>query len=256
MLISRPFLFVQCRPAGNIERDEKQTIAHAGGLTIGKDLRAHVLLEEPDFDPVRDLDLKDDYSGVIISGSPFKAEPFKAGATATPNAPERRHLHARLTALVQYLLDNDVPTLGLCYGLQMLALASGTSLTDQTSEDLQAVDITITPEGHRDPVTSHLGNTIRAYTGHEDSLASLPAGATLLGRGEHCRYQLVRFGTNIYGTQFHPEITTPGMRIRIDQYGGTYYDATMRDAVTARCMSQDVTSSHRLISAFTDYFRR
>lgn len=251
MPISRPFLFVQCRPAGNIERDEKQTIARAGGLTIGEDLRAHVLLEEPDFDPVKDLDLKNDYSGVIISGSPFKAE-----ATATPNTPERRHLHARLTALAQYLLDNDVPTLGLCYGLQMLALASGTSLTDQTSEDLQAVDITITPEGHRDPVTSHLGNTIRAYTGHEDSLASLPAGATLLGCGEHCRYQLVRFGTNIYGTQFHPEITTPGMRIRIDQYGGTYYDATMRDAVTARCMSQDVTSSHRLISAFTDYFRR
>lgn len=279
MHTAKPFLFVQCRPAGSIASDERQTISEVAGLTLGKDLHAHLLLDEPDLDPVRDLNLKDDYSGVILSGSPFKARhravttlgfalaPTTSGVTphtsdAVTHAPDISddhdllHLYARVSSLVTYLLDNDLPTLGLCYGLQMLALASGTPLTDQASEDLQTVEVTLTPEGRSDPVTGQLDATIYAYTGHEDSLAALPEGATLLGVGAHCRYQLVRFSGNIYGTQFHPEITTAGMRIRIDHYGGTYYDVDTREAVIARCMEKDVTSSHQLLSAFVDYYRR
>lgn len=246
-----PFLFIQCRPDGDIARDEKETIAQVTGLTVGDSLRTHLLLAEPNLDPVHDLDIKNNYAGLIISGSPFGAEIQRDLAE-----PEHLHLHARLSALVRYLLDNDFPTLGLCYGLQMLALASGTALTGLTAEDLQAVEVTLTEEGKRDSVTGKLPPVIRAYTGHADSLAAVPSGATLLASGEHCKCQIVRFGKNIYGTQFHPEITTAGMQIRIDQYGDAYYAAAEREAVIARCMSQDVTSSHRLLSAFTEHYRR
>lgn len=246
-----PFLFIQCRPDGDIARDEKETIAQVTGLTVGDSLRTHLLLAEPDLDPVHDLDIKNNYSGLIISGSPFGAEIQRDLAK-----PEHLHLHARLSTLVRYLLDNDFPTLGLCYGLQMLALASGTALTGLTAEDLQAVEVTLTEEGQQDPVTGQLDPVIRGFTGHGDSLAELPEGATLLGSGKHCRYQLLRLQNNLYGTQFHPEITTAGMQIRIDQYGDAYYAAAEREAVIARCMSQDVTSSHQLLSAFTEHYQR
>ena len=157
---------------------------------------------------------------------------------------------------MHYLLDQDFPTLGLCYGLQMLGQAAGATLTDRTGEDLQAVEVTLTAEGQQDPVTGQLDPVIRGYSGHGDSLAALPEGATLLGSGKHCRYQLLRLENNLYGTQFHPEISTAGMQIRIDQYGDAYYAAAEREAVIARCMSQDVTSSHRLLSAFTEHYRR
>lgn len=246
-----PFLFIQCRPAGKIARDELQTIAEVTGLRIGQELHSYLLPEETDLDLVHDLNIAGRYSAVIISGSPFRAQP----PTGSEN-PIQGQLYNQLMPLMHYLLDQDFPTLGLCYGLQMLGQAAGATLTDRTGEDLQAVEVTLTAEGQADPVTGKLDPVIRGYTGHGDSLAALPEGATLLGAGKHCRYQLLRFNNRLYGTQFHPEITTAGMQIRIDQYGDAYYAAAEREAVIARCMTQDVTSSHRLLSAFTEHYRR
>ncbi|WP_122819933.1 glutamine amidotransferase-related protein [Varibaculum vaginae] len=246
-----PFLFIQCRPAGKIARDELQSVSEVTGLGVGQDLQSHLLPEESDLDLLRDLDIANAYSAVIISGSPFRAQ--------LPNSSEKSmsgQLSNQLMPLIHYLLEQDFPTLGICYGMQMLALASGIALTDHTGEDLQAVQVRLTTEGQADPVTGQLEPIIRSYTGHGDSLGDLPGGATLLGSGKHCHYQLLRFKNNLYGTQFHPEITTAGMQIRIDQYGNAYYAAAERKAVIARCMNQDVTSSHRLLSAFTEYFRR
>lgn len=246
-----PFLFIQCRPAGKIARDELQTIAEVTGLKIGQELHSYLLPEETDLDLVHDLNIAGRYSAVIISGSPFRAQP----PTGSEN-PIQGQLYNQLMPLMHYLLDQDFPTLGLCYGLQMLGQAAGATLTDRTGEDLQAVEVTLTAEGQADPVTGKLDPVIRGYTGHGDLLAALPEGATLLGAGKHCRYQLLRFNNRLYGTQFHPEITTAGMQIRIDQYGDAYYAAAEREAVIARCMTQDVTSSHRLLSAFTEHYRR
>ena len=246
-----PFLFIQCRPAGKIARDELQTIAEVTGLRIGQELHAHLLPEETGLDLVRDLNIAGRYSAVIISGSPFRAQP----PTGSDN-PVQGQLYNQLMPFMHYLLDQDFPTLGLCYGLQMLGQAAGATLTDRTGEDLQAVEITLTAEGQQDPVPGQLDPVIRGFTGHGDSLAELPEGATLLGSGKHCRYQLLRLQNNLYGTQFHPEITTAGMKIRIDQYGDTYYEASEKQEVISRCMSQDVTSSHRLLSAFTEHYQR
>ena len=246
-----PFLFIQCRPAGKIARDELQTIAEVAGLEVGNELHAHLLPEENDLDLLRDLDIENGYSAVIISGSPFRAS-LPTGSAES----EEQQLNNRLIPFMRYLLDKDFPTLGLCYGMQMLGLAAGATLTDRTGEDLQAVEVTLTAEGLSDPVAGKLEPVIRGYTGHGDSLAALPEGATLLGSGNHCRYQLLRFKNHLYGTQFHPEITTAGMQIRIDQYGDAYYAAAEREAVIARCMTKDVTSSHRLLSAFTEHYRR
>lgn len=246
-----PFLFIQCRPAGKIARDELQTIAEVTGLKIGQELRSHLLPQETDLDLLRDLDIAGGYSAVIISGSPFRAQ-----QPTGSEDPVQRQLYNQLMPLMHYLLDQDFPTLGLCYGMQMLGQAAGATLTDRTGEDLQAVEVTLTAEGQGDPVTGQLDPVIHGYTGHGDSLAALPEGATLLGSGKRCRYQLLRFKNNLYGTQFHPEITTAGMQIRIDQYGDAYYAAAEREAVIARCMTQDVTSSHRLLSAFTEHYRR
>lgn len=246
-----PFLFIQCRPAGKIARDELQTIAEVTGLKIGQELHPHLLPEETDLELLHDLNIAGGYSAVIISGSPFRAK-LPSGS----EDPVQRQLYNQLMPLMYYLLEQDFPTLGICYGMQMLTLASGGTLTDRTGEDLQAVEITLSAEGKDDPVTGQLDSVIRSYTGHGDSLAELPAGVTLLGSGKHCHYQLLRFKNNVYGTQFHPEVTTAGMQIRINQYGDTYYAAAERAAVIARCMNQDVTSSHRLLSAFTEHYRR
>ncbi|MBS6381726.1 MAG: hypothetical protein KH407_10565, partial [Streptococcus sp.] len=92
-----PFLFIQCRPAGKIARDELQTIAEVTGLKIGQELHSYLLPEETDLDLVRDLDFKNRYSAVIISGSPFRAQP----PTGSDN-PLQRQLYNQLMPLMHY----------------------------------------------------------------------------------------------------------------------------------------------------------
>lgn len=247
--MQRPFLFVQCRPAGAIASDERATIEELGGLREGDSLRSLMLVDDPHCDPASDIVL-DDYAGVIISGSPYSAS---AGLEAAD--PVRAHLQRRVADFVAVLGERDYPTLGLCYGLQMMAVVAGETLSEDYTEDLQAVTVTLTDEGLADPVTRNLPPVMRAFVGHTYALARTPREATLLGRGEFCTQQLLRFGRHRYGTQFHPEITTPGMQLRIDAYSGHYYAPDQARAVVERCMSQDVTSSHHIIRAFVDHYR-
>ncbi|MBD3689458.1 gamma-glutamyl-gamma-aminobutyrate hydrolase family protein [Nanchangia anserum] len=244
-----PFVFVQCRPAGVIADDERATIERLGGLREGESLHSLMLFEDPDVDPARDLDL-DAYAGVIISGSPYSAVEENEASD-----PARAHMYARVARLARTLIERDIPTLGLCYGLQMLAVAQGERLIDTVPEDLQAVSVHLGEAAAADPVCRGLAPTIRSFVGHTYALERTPPGATLLGRGEYCTQQLLRWGDNVYGTQFHPEITTAGMKLRIDTYAGHYYNADEARDVIDRCMSQDVTSSNAMISAFVDRYR-
>lgn len=244
----RPFLFVQCRPEGAIAEDERASVARLGGLHVGTTLVPLMLLDEPAWDPSTDLDL-DAYAGVIISGSPYSAI-ARAGEEARVT-----HMRERAVRLAARLLDEDYPTLGLCYGLHVLAVAMGEPLTDAYSEDLQAVDVTLTDEGLADPVCARLPARLRAFVGHTDAICAPLPGGRLLGQGGFCKHQLIRVGAQVYACQFHPEITTAGMRLRIDAYAGHYYGARERDAVIARCMHEDVESGNALITAFVDAFR-
>ena len=283
-----PFLLLQCRPDGPIARDEVACIARLGGLSVGTSLEPHLMLDEPEFDPAQ-LDLKGLYSGVIISGSPYSAGLLDDGHHNTPASPvpaaeelfsseqvsdlertdldvdsqaraetpaEIAHLDRRVCALVRRLLDEDIPTLGLCYGLHHLALGAGGVLTTQTSEDLQAIDVTLTPEGVADPVTGQLDPVFSSYVGHSFSMADMPQGATLLATGPKARRQLVRFNRCAYGSQFHPEITADGIFLRVDLYRGTYFQEDEYEAVVKRVSGAHVESSSHLIAAFVRHFTR
>ena len=139
--------------------------------------------------------------------------------------------------------------------MQAVAIALGGSLIDGFGEDLQAPVITLTDEAAHDAVASRLPPTFRAYVGHSESVGTPPGDAVLLATGDFCRTQMVRWGRNVYGTQFHPEITTPGMRIRIDAYGDAYYPAHEKAAVIARCDAADVEGGNRIITEFVRRYR-
>lgn len=207
------------------------------------------LLNPSEPDP-SDLDLGK-YSGVIITGSPF-------GYAHPQNTKSVQHLlvEERVGSLARRVVAEDFPTLGICFGLQALARTTGGTLVGGFAEDLQAPTITLTEEGKADPLTGRLGGEFRSYTGHSEAVGHLPPNTTLLATGSFCHVQMVRWGKNVYGTQFHPEITTKGMRIRINSYGDTYYPADQKEQVIARCDAAEVTGANRVITEFVQRFRR
>lgn len=221
-------------------------ILAAGRLHPQKDLEIVHLLDPQAPEP-EDLDLQA-YAGVVVTGSPLSL-------SGRSDAPDQQRLTRRALRLARRLVDEDVPTLGLCFGLQAVVLALGGSLRDDIGEDLQAPWLAVTEAGRQDPLTRVLPQRFRAYVGHSESAASLPGGGVLLVSGERCPIQMARWGRHVYGTQFHPEITTAGMRLRIDAYGDTYYAARERTAVLERCDSADVTAANSIITRFTELVR-
>ena len=190
----------------------------------------------------------DDYSGVLISGSPYNIMTAdKAKTTAQITVEEK------LADLCDEIIDRDYPTLGLCYGLQVLTLRAGGSLTRAHAEPISAPALTVTEQGLTDPLLRDLGPSFRSYVGHAESVGRVPESMTVLASSDIVPVQMGRIGENVYGTQFHPEISRDGARVRIGLYGGVYCDAEEHDKVMAECMNAYTEDS--ILPTFIDRYR-
>ena len=135
-----------------------------------------------------------------------------------------RYDQANLQALAQIVRTASLPILGLCGGLQFIALAHGAEVAP--IRELRG--------GERD-IKAHLGSGYFKEWGftpvrvvapdplfekleapvfleaHYCEVKSLPPGFELLASTDICRVQAFRqSGTLVYGTQFHPEAYTSG----------------------------------------------
>ena len=63
------------------------------------------------------------------------------------------------------------------------------------------------------------------FTGHKESAQELPPGTAHLLSSEPCPYQMFRYKTNVYATQFHPEADCESFEMRIRIYKDMGYFA-------------------------------
>ena len=54
--------------------------------------------------------------------------------------------------------------------------------------------------------------------GHKEAVQALPPGCTHLVASAPCPYQMIRWGENVYATQFHPEADAHDFEQRIRIY--------------------------------------
>ncbi|NCT90963.1 type 1 glutamine amidotransferase [Cellulomonas sp. APG4] len=140
-----------------------------------------------------DLPGLDEVAGIVVLGGPMAADDdprFPGLAT------ERR--------LLAEAVDADVPVLGVCLGMQLLAVALGATLhRDHTREiGFGAVEVVAA-----DPVLAPLGPLPTVLHWHTDAV-ELPAGATLLAQSPGTPVQAFRAGPAL-GLQFHAEVDLP-----------------------------------------------
>ena len=118
--------------------------------------------------------------------------------------------------LIRYVLEQDFPTLGTCFGHHLIGHFAGSLVAyDSNMAETGAFEVTLTPNGTHDRLFRDVPETFFAIEGHQDSLVSLPHGATLLARSERCEYQALRYGNNIYTTQFHSELDEHDLEYRL-----------------------------------------
>jgi GMP synthase (glutamine-hydrolysing) len=108
-------------------------------------------------------------------------------------------------AFISAALEKEIPTLGICLGAQLLAIVLGGAVRRSPRIELGFAKLEATEEGRNDQVLAGFAEEIAVFQWHEDTF-EVPPEATILLTGNGFD-QAFRFGTSVYGTQFHFEVT-------------------------------------------------
>lgn len=236
----RPFLLLSSRPEEETAAGEHAAVARH--LGVAPDAVVQVRTEQKSFLPV-DLEA---FRGVLLGGSPY-------GVTDASKGPVQRRVEAEVTSIVGEIVRRDLPFLGLCYGVGILAAHLGSSVDHRHAEPVGGARITLTPEGRRDPLLRGTPAEFAAYVGHKEACPVTPRGAVLLATSATCPVQMFRVGRRVYATQFHPELDLTGLTVRIRVYRTHgYFPPDEAHAVLARAGAWDVSAAHTMLRRFAE----
>ena len=243
----RPFLILQLRPETEAADDEFAAFLRKGGLR--EDEVHRIRLDREDIPAGLRLD---DYSGVIVGGGP--------GCVSDPpelKTPTEARIEAAVLGMMPEITARDVPFMGCCYGIGVLGHHLGAPVNkDRYAEPVGTSTCHLTDAGRADPVLAGVPDTFDAFVGHKEALQDLPPGCTHLLASDSCPYQMIRYGENVYATQFHPEADSDGFAVRIAIYKDRgYFPPEEAETLTAMCHAADVRAPEKVLENFVNRYR-
>lgn len=241
----KPFLFLGTRAEDAAADSEYAAVLRCTGLDE-RDVR-RVRLESTELGPV---DLAD-WSGIILGGGPFNvSDPAEAKSAA------QRRAEAELHDLATRVVAADFPFLGACYGIGVLGTLRGGVVDRHYGEPISAREITLTEAGRADQLLGTMPPAFDAFLGHKEAVRRLPEGAVLLASSADCPVHAFRIGSNVYATQFHPELDIDGLVLRIDTYRhhGYFDPPEEAEALMAMARTSHVEHPPRLLARFAELF--
>ncbi|MBX9244378.1 glutamine amidotransferase [Actinotalea ferrariae] len=243
----KPFLLLSTRADDAAADGELEAIARFGGLDPEREIR-RVRLEAGPLPPV-DLD---DWSGVVVGGSPFNASDPPEEKSAV-----QHRVEAELHGLLDEVVARDFPFLGACYGVGTLGVHQGGVIDRTYGEPVGSVTVTLTEAGREDPVFAHLPPTFDAFVGHKEAVRVPPPGAVVLASSPGCPVQAFRVRRNLYATQFHPELDVPGLVARVEVYRHAgYFPPEELGTVIDQVTGAVVDDPPKVLAAFVERYAR
>ncbi len=236
------FLILQLRPETDASDAEYASLLARSGL--GPERTHRIRLDRTSLPDGLNLS---DYAGVIVGGGPG----------CVSNAPEQKspteaRIEAQIMGLMPQITDADHPFMGCCYGLGILAAHLGGDVSKaRYSEPVGPSACVLTTEAASDPLTAGLPDAFDAYVGHKEAVQALPPGCVHLIASAPCPFQMVRYGQNVYATQFHPEADATDFEQRINIYRDHgYFPPDQADTLIARCHAAEVTVPGEILRRF------
>jgi GMP synthase (glutamine-hydrolysing) len=106
-------------------------------------------------------------------------------------------------------VERQVPTLGICLGAQLLAVATGgrVDVGAAPGRESGVIDAHWRPEAAADALVAGLPDPYPGPSMHADAIVELPTDAVWLAASAMYPHQVFRVGPVAWGVQFHPEVS-------------------------------------------------
>lgn len=132
-------------------------------------------------------DSLNDYKGIVLSGGP--------ASVYDENAPR----------CDENIFNLKKPVLAICYGMQLLVKNLGGNVSQSKIKEYGKTILYI--QKHED-IFKGLDEQEIVWMSHGDEISDLPAGMQKIASTKNCSFAAVAdFDRNLYGIQFHPEVT-------------------------------------------------
>jgi GMP synthase-like glutamine amidotransferase len=135
-----------------------------------------------------------------------------------------------LAAFLRTVQRKQRPFVGICFGHQMLAHATGGEVAK--AEEGWGVGVLPVQILSPEPWMAPARREIRIHHMHQDQVQRLPPGAVVLGRSAHCEVGMFRVGDTMLGIEGHPEFTPQFaaalIRARAKSIGAERADAALK----------------------------
>ena len=111
--------------------------------------------------------------------------------------------------------------------------------------------------GAKDPILDGMPRAFTALVGHKEAVEMLPEGCTHLVTSPTCPFQMIRYGQNVYATQFHPEADAASFELRIKLYKNKgYFAPEEAEALIDRVHALEADQPARILQNFVNRYRR
>ncbi len=154
-----------------------------------------------------------------------------------------------MLAAARWLLACERPTLGVCFGHQLLAFAHG-GVVRPGRPEYGVVDVEVVQD---DPLLAGLGDPFAAFEAHFDHVVQVPAGARVLARTDRA-VQALAFGDRVRSVQFHPEFRPDVIDHALDRHGERLEELDPGLIGRARGSLRELPGMRRVLANFLEAF--
>ncbi len=187
--------------------------------------------------------------GVVVMGGPMSAGSDEGFPSRTAEI-----------ALLRDALERGVPTMGICLGAQLLALAAGGSTFGGTAgPEIGWGPVRLSEAAASDPLLVGLPARLTVLHWHGDTF-ELPPGGVHLAANERYANQAFRLGEKAWGFQFHWEVDQQAVTAFLEAFGDQARtagsDPAAVDAASPASLARLASARTRMAARFADLVER
>jgi GMP synthase (glutamine-hydrolysing) len=218
------YVLIQARNEADIAKpEEHSSFAKRLGISLESLVQFNIFTEEMNVEHLLE------YDGILVGGS--------GEYSVLDNHP----IIKRFNNFVGELSTLGKPMFASCFGFQALALAlGGNIIKDPDNAEVGSFDLVTTTSAKQDILFGKLPTNFIAQLGHQDQASILPSCAINMASSEKTPHQAFRIvDTDVFATQFHPELTNEDNRLRFQRYMHIY------GKLFGEVKAQEILNSHK-----------